>query len=34
MFLITENQISYSKVNESENNFIGNLYDHGLSMFK
>jgi uncharacterized protein YacL (UPF0231 family) len=26
--LISENEISYSKSNENENDFINNLYDH------
>jgi hypothetical protein len=29
--LICENEISYFKINE--NNFMGNLYDHGLPIF-
>jgi hypothetical protein len=31
--LIGENEISYSKSNENENDFINNLYDHGLQMY-
>jgi hypothetical protein len=31
--LVGENEISYLKTNENENNFIGNLYDHGLLIF-
>jgi len=27
---IDENEISYSRINENENNFMGSLYDHGL----
>jgi hypothetical protein len=30
--LVHENEIPYSTINESENNFIHNLYDHGLPM--
>jgi hypothetical protein len=30
---IGENEISYSKINENENNFMGTLYDHGLPIF-
>jgi hypothetical protein len=32
-FLIGENKISYSKMNENENNILNNLYDHGLPIF-
>jgi hypothetical protein len=31
--LIGENEISHLKINENENNFMGNLYDHGLPTF-
>ncbi len=31
--LIGENEISYSKSNENENDFINNIYDHGLQMY-
>jgi hypothetical protein len=31
--LIVENWISYFKSNESGNDFMDNLYDHGLPMF-
>ncbi len=31
--LIGENQISYSRINGSENDFMDNLYDHVLLMF-
>jgi deoxyhypusine synthase len=31
--LIGENKISYSKMNENENNILNNLYDHGLPIF-
>jgi hypothetical protein len=31
--LIGENEIKYFKINENENNFMGNLYDHGLPIF-
>jgi hypothetical protein len=31
--LVAENEISYFKINENENNFMGNLYDHGLPTF-
>jgi len=30
---INENEISYSRINDNENNFMGNLYDHGLPNF-
>ncbi len=30
---IGENEISYSRINEKENNFMGSLYDHGLPIF-
>jgi hypothetical protein len=29
---ISENENSCSRINESENDFMDNLYDHGLSM--
>jgi hypothetical protein len=28
-----ENQISYSKINGSGNDFMNNLYNHGLSIY-
>lgn len=31
--LVDENQISYSKISESEKDFMDNLYDLGLSMY-
>jgi hypothetical protein len=31
--LIGENEILGFKINEIENNFMGNLYDHGLPVF-
>jgi hypothetical protein len=31
--IIGENEISYSKSNGNENDFINNLYDHGLQMY-
>jgi hypothetical protein len=31
--IIGENEISYSKSNGNENDFINNLYDHGLRMY-
>ncbi len=31
--LIGENEISHFKINENENNFMGNLYDDGLPIF-
>jgi len=30
---IGENENSYPRINENENNFMGNLYDHGLPTF-
>ncbi len=30
--LVGENEISYFKINGNENNFMGNLHDHGLSI--
>ncbi len=30
---IGENEISYFKINGNKNNFMGNLYDHGLLIF-
>ncbi len=30
---IGENEISCSRINENENNFMGNLYDHKLPIF-
>jgi hypothetical protein len=30
---IGEIEISYSRINENENNFMGSLYDHGLPIF-
>ncbi len=31
--IVNENEISYFKINENKNNFMGNLYDHGLPIF-
>ncbi len=31
--LIGESEISYFRINENENNFMGNLHDHGLPIF-
>jgi hypothetical protein len=31
--LVGQNEISYSKINGSENHFMNNLYDHVLLMF-
>ncbi len=31
--LVGENEISYFRINENENSFMGNLYDHGLPTF-
>ncbi len=31
--LVGQNEISYSKINGSENKFMDNLYDHVLLMF-
>jgi hypothetical protein len=31
--LTSENEISYSKSNGNENDFINNLYDYGLQMY-
>jgi len=31
--IVNENEISYFKINEKKNNFMGNLYDHGLPIF-
>jgi len=33
MFSIGEDWISFFKINESENNFIKNLYHHGLFFY-
>ncbi len=30
---VGKNEISHFKINEKNNNFMGNLYDHGLSIF-
>jgi hypothetical protein len=30
--LIGEHKISYARINGNENDFMNNLYDHGLSM--
>ncbi len=31
--LVSENGISYFKINENKNNFMGDLYDHRLQNF-
>jgi ATP-dependent RNA circularization protein (DNA/RNA ligase family) len=31
--IVGENEISFKKINENKNNFIGNLYNHELPIF-